>query len=87
MKKIDGFALFETLIALVVIVDIVLPFVYWISNVNSSSKLEHEKLHDFCKAQDCVYLREDNENTNLLRGSGGKIIGVKFKNYEVRLNE
>jgi len=82
-----GFALFETLISLLIITILITPFISWISHIETLMAKEHQDLVEAQNAKQSLILKVDVGDAKLLKNARDKIIGVRFMNKEVRLLE
>ncbi|MDR1521688.1 MAG: hypothetical protein LBS28_02375 [Streptococcaceae bacterium] len=84
---LKGFALFETLISLLIITLLVTPFLSWISHIEKLMEKEHQKLIEVHNAKKSLLLKTDIGQAKLTKNAQDKIIGVRFIDKEVKLLE
>ncbi|MDR0691105.1 MAG: hypothetical protein LBF32_03560 [Streptococcaceae bacterium] len=82
-----GFALFETIISLLIITLLVTPFISWISHIETLMEKEHQNLFDTQNAKQSLMLKTNIGRAKLLKNAQNKIIGVRFIDKEVKLLE
>jgi competence protein ComGC len=82
-----GFALFETLVSLLIITLLVTPFISWISHIETLMEKEHQNLVEVQNAKQSLMLKTDIGKAKLLKNVQDKIIGVRFTDKEVKLLE
>ncbi|MDR1013250.1 MAG: hypothetical protein LBL38_03215 [Lactobacillales bacterium] len=87
MKDLNGFALFETLISLLIITLLITPFISWISHIEILMEKEHQKLVETHDAKKSLLLKNNIGQAKLIKNAQDKIIGVHFIDKEVKLLE
>jgi Tfp pilus assembly protein PilV len=86
-KKAKGFALFETLVSLLIITLLITPFISWISHIETLMEKEHQNLVEVQNAKQSLMLKTNVGKAKLLKNVQDKIIGVRFTDKEVKLLE
>lgn len=86
-QKIKGFALFESLLSLIIICILVIPLLKWFPHMKLMLKKEHEKLTETRLAYESLILKNTTKDVKLQINDHGKITGIRFSNHEVQLVE